>query len=827
MRTAALFACFSTIYLSALAQNAWLVVINGPALVGVQSVSVGPDDNAFAVGDFENGVNLGGTTYEGSGSFLIKLSKDGTMLWHKVVRYGPGEVRSLRKVQTDAGGNAYIAGIFPQAVTVDGVSLSFGYSYNGFVAKFNPQGQIQWAKVVGNVKEFIDMKVNANGQILLYSMQAGNVAVNTSSFATGLNSTGVMLTSQGALLWAKPLGNLNGYTTWPRACAIDDNGNAYLHGIFSGTLTVDGHQVASSGGNHNFFVAKIDAQGTCEWITSVDRKVPAINETDSPPNGLMVERGALDADEDGNIYLGGYSWTGIKVGSLSLSEEGTCIIKFDGTGRAVWIKLGETASRSTIGNLVVNEGKIYVSGTRPGAFYFSVYNTDGTYDQSGGVTNFPASFPGGLSVDSEHQVYLSGRIAYGASRLQGFVLKYGTPTHVPGAASAVTGPISICPSDNFISITTSPIDYAAIYQWEINPGSSPGGGTRFILETYLPELHFRPSEYKIDHDFSIRVRGKTVVGIGDYSTETTIKLEQPRAPTLVLRCGEISIENPEGITAVDWYFNNIPAVEYGRTSTSITPAREGFYNVIVHDICGPVTSNVLVFAEEHAPTLLVSCGKISVKNPEAVTAVDWYFNGTLAEEYDRSNTSITPKEEGTYQALVDKGCGPMLSIEVTFVPQEPKEPPALIASCTEISIVEPEAGMTVNWYLNNERIELYDSLTTSIRPNQTGTYYVDVDDACGPLISNPVSFELLNAGDLELPNVITPDGDAFNQQFAVDNRLDSPALVVFNRWGKEVYASDKYTNTWEGDNLPSGVYFYELRSSCLSTAIKGTLSIVR
>ncbi len=824
MRTIAVFLCFSV---SSLAQNQWLYVINGPNLVSAQSVSVAPDLSVFTVGDFENGMNLGGTAYDGSGSFLIKVSKEGTTLWHKVVRYGAGEVHSLRKVDTDASGNAYIAGNFSQALTLDGVSLAGGYTYNGFVAKFNPQGQVQWTKAVGNVQEFLDMKVNAGGQILLYSMQTSLITVSTSSFATGVNSTGVMLNSEGALLWAKPLGSLNSYTTWPRACAIDDNGNAYFHGIFSGTLAVDGRQVISTGGNHNFFVAKVNAQSTCEWITAVDRKVLAVNETDSPPGNLMVERGGLDVDEDGNVYLGGYSWTGIKVGSLSLSEEGTCIIKFDLTGRAVWVNLGESAPRSTIGNLVVSEGKVYVSGNRPGAYYFSVYNTDGSWTKSGGITNFPASFPGGLSVDSDHQVYLSGRIAYGAGRLQGFVLNYGTATHVPGAASVVTGPIAICPSDNFISIATSAIEYAAIYQWEINPGSDQGGGTRFIIETYLPELHFRPSVYKLDHDFTIRVRGKTVVGTGDYSAETTVKLEQPTAPTLLLRCGDIVIQNPEGITAVDWYFDNRLAEEYGRTSSSITPTKEGMYNVIVHDICGPVTSNVLIFAEEQPPTLLTNCGKISVKKPEAVKTVDWYFNGALAQEYGRSNTSIAPKEGGTYKAVVDKGCGPVMSNEVTFVAEAPKAPPALKVSCTEISIVEPEANITVDWYFNNERIEMYDSLATSIRPNETGTYYAAVGDACGPLISDTVSFELPDAADLELPNVITPDGDAFNQRFAVDSRLDSPALVIFNRWGKEVYASEKYTNTWEGDNLPAGVYYYEVRSKCLSTVIKGTLSIVR
>jgi gliding motility-associated-like protein len=819
MRTVVLFLCFSV---SSLAQTPWLVVINGPGLIGAESVSIDPDDNALAIGNFENGLNLAGTIYEGSGSFLIKLSKDGTLLWHRIVRYGPGEVRGLKKVGTDASGNVFIAGNFTQTVTVAGVNLSFGLPHNGFVAKFNSQGEVQWTKVMSNVQDFLDMKVNAGGQVLLYSMQTNMVGIDASGFETGPNSFGVMLNSQGTLLWAKRLGNVNSYTTWPRACAIDDNGNAYFHGIFSGTLTLDGHHVTSTGGNHNFFVAKVNTQGTCQWITPIDRKVPAISETDNPPNGLMVERSALDVDEHGNVYLGGYSWTGIKVGTLSLSGEGTCIVKINGTGQAVWVKLGEATSfRGSIGNIIVDNGRVYVSGVRPGAFYFSVYTTDGIFTQSGGVTQFPASFPGGLSIDSEHQVYLSGRIAYGAAKFQGFVLKYGAPTQLPASAGIVTGPTSICPSNNIISFATSPIDHASSYQWEIN-----NGGIVFIVETAAPEIYFRLTDYQIKDDFSIRVRGESLVGFGDYSHAETITVIQPADPVVVLSCGEISIENPEGITVLGWYFNNTLAEVYG-TSTSITPTSEGVYHVKIDDACGPVESNHLAFAEENAPALLVNCGKISVENSETVTGVDWYFNGALAEEYGRLNTSITPNEEGTYYASVDNGCGPEMSMEVTFVAEEPNPAPVLVASCTGISIVEPAAGVTLDWYVNNARVERYGRTSTSIKPNMEGTYHVAIDSECGPINSNEVSFEFLDAADFELPNVITPNGDDFNQQFAVDSRLESPALVIFNRWGKTVYANEKYTNTWEGDNLPSGVYYYQLQSNCLATAIKGIITINR
>lgn len=824
MRTIVLFACFGLACLPSIAQDEWLMVINGPAFVDTESVSIDPDDNALVVGNFDNGVNLGGIIYDGSGSFLIKLSKDGTPLWHRVMRYGTGETRVLRKVDTDASGNVYIAGNFSQSVTVEGHNYSSSYPNNGYVAKFDPQGNVQWTKVIVNVQQFHGMKVNTAGQILLYSMQYGVIGVDDIIVAAGINSVGVMLNSSGTLLWAKRLGDLTRYTTSPRACAIDNEGNAYFHGVFTGTLTLDDQEAKSNYGNYNFFIAKVNAEGVCQWISVVDRNAPVANETSNPPDGLLAERGALEVDEHGNTYLGGYSWMGIRVGSLSLNDEGTCIVKFDATGKAVWAKLGEAISlRGTVENIVVDDGKVYVSGLRPGGFYFSVYDTDGIFTRTGGTTRFPSSVPGGLDVNSEHQVYLCGRIAYGAARLQGFVLNYGMPTNLPRAAGVITAPTSACPSDE-LSVVTDAIDFAVSYEWEINRGSSS-----FIVETFAPELHLKLSDYQIINDFSIRVRGKSEVGVGTYSDAEVIRVEKPvAAPSLEITCGVISIKEPSGVTTLDWYFNNTVAPEYGRINTSITPDVEGVYHVTVDDVCGPVASNKIIFTKTmEAPTLLISCGQISVEHPEGVITVDWYFNGSLVEEYGQLNFSITPNKNGNYYAQIDNGCGAVPSKGVTFVAEEPKQAPTLIVSCTEISIEEPQAGVTVDWFFNDVRAVEYGRTATSIKPNNEGRYHVAITDACGIIVSDDVTFEFLRAENFELPNVITPNGDVYNQKFVVDERLDSPRVVIFNRWGAEVYADEKYGNTWEGENLPPGVYYYQLNSKCLSAPVQGILSIAR
>ena len=67
---------------------------------------------------------------------------------------------------------------------------------------------------------------------------------------------------------------------------------------------------------------------------------------------------------------------------------------------------------------------------------------------------------------------------------------------------------------------------------------------------------------------------------------------------------------------------------------------------------------------------------------------------------------------------------------------------------------------------------------------------------------------------LEIPNVITPNGDGVNDVFKItaidEGVLNNVSLVVYNRWGKKVYESSNYQNDWDASNLSDGTYYYVL-----------------
>lgn len=93
--------------------------------------------------------------------------------------------------------------------------------------------------------------------------------------------------------------------------------------------------------------------------------------------------------------------------------------------------------------------------------------------------------------------------------------------------------------------------------------------------------------------------------------------------------------------------------------------------------------------------------------------------------------------------------------------------------------------------------------------------------------SNPLSFTFEHS--VEIPNIITPNGDEFNQYFHI-TRIElfkNSELTIFDRWGKEVYHVINYHNDWDGDGLSTGVYYYVLELKRNNKVYKGPLSILQ
>ena len=86
----------------------------------------------------------------------------------------------------------------------------------------------------------------------------------------------------------------------------------------------------------------------------------------------------------------------------------------------------------------------------------------------------------------------------------------------------------------------------------------------------------------------------------------------------------------------------------------------------------------------------------------------------------------------------------------------------------------------------------------------------------------------------EFPNIITPNADGVNDAFTIQHLPPGSSLIIYNRWGNEVFRSTNYANTWQGQTetlgietkVSDGTYFYVLITP-EGKQYKGTVTIVK
>ncbi|MEY3443849.1 MAG: hypothetical protein RLZZ519_2130 [Bacteroidota bacterium] len=120
-------------------------------------------------------------------------------------------------------------------------------------------------------------------------------------------------------------------------------------------------------------------------------------------------------------------------------------------------------------------------------------------------------------------------------------------------------------------------------------------------------------------------------------------------------------------------------------------------------------------------------------------------------------------------------------------------------------------------------------------PNpQPGTYTVIVTNAYGCSVeSDPLTVVAPVEGDF-VTEAFSPNGDGVNDFFYVEgiSRYPDLSLVVFDRFGAEVYRTEHYNNDWfgtgkSGNNLPMGDYFYILDFGTDRETLHGNVLIGR
>lgn len=115
-----------------------------------------------------------------------------------------------------------------------------------------------------------------------------------------------------------------------------------------------------------------------------------------------------------------------------------------------------------------------------------------------------------------------------------------------------------------------------------------------------------------------------------------------------------------------------------------------------------------------------------------------------------------------------------------------------------------------------------------------GIYMLMVADENNCIRVEPIVVQVA-CESLEFYEVITPNGDGINDNWAIEGLNDFPQneLMIYDRWGRVVYDTKAYNSDWQGtrndgSQLPFGAYYFVLKLNDPGNATySGSISIVR
>ena len=137
-----------------------------------------------------------------------------------------------------------------------------------------------------------------------------------------------------------------------------------------------------------------------------------------------------------------------------------------------------------------------------------------------------------------------------------------------------------------------------------------------------------------------------------------------------------------------------------------------------------------------------------------------------------------------------------------------------------------EATLNSNWVYkwspNDGSLNNSDIYNPEARPEKTTTYTVKVTDEFGCMATDTVTVRVVDCAEsIFIPNAFSPNGDSKNDVLYVRapaNFVQSIELIVYNRWGEEVFQTQDINVGWQGDfngeNLSPDVYGYHLKFRC-------------
>jgi hypothetical protein len=275
-----------------------------------------PSGNCCFSGTFRGKAWIGSDTLISRGDqdiFIALLAPDGRLLWVK--SYGSNLREDVLSMASDGEGNIIVSGVFRSQLIFDDIELrgSAPNTNDVFLAKFNSQGAVLWARSFGNqgVEAGLGLCIDPSGFIYLggnFNQRLELPEINTTlGNRSGDDVFIARYSPQGRLLWAKSAGSRGADAI--QALAYHPNGFIAATGFYVDTLFFENRRLISKGGR-DFFVTAFDtAEGKVQWSA-----------TGGSPTGNDAGWG-ITAAPNGNLYITGQIEGPLTWGKFSIAPK--------------------------------------------------------------------------------------------------------------------------------------------------------------------------------------------------------------------------------------------------------------------------------------------------------------------------------------------------------------------------------------------------------------------------------------------------------------------------------------------------------------------------
>ena len=753
-----------------------------------RSVAVDNAGNVYSTGlftnetDFDPGpaiYSLDAANWAHSAIYVSKLSPTGDFMWAiqipTYVEFGNIEIT------VDKDNNVYVASELRLPTDFDPgpgvVMLSPTGGWDAFVAKYDTNGNLVWAKQFGGPGDTVPrsdvLAVDDDNNVVVcgnfnntVDFDPGPGVYNITSSAH-IQSFVVKLNTNGDFVWAKQFGNSPIVYLGSNIADVkcDHQGNIYMTGNFTGSCDFDpgaGTFLLASTSMRDGYIAKLDADGNFGWAKRIG------NTTNDYWQYAETRGIALDADN--NVYTGGDFFGSFDFdpgpGSYIINSAGSSdcyVLKLNAQGDFVWAgafgginqDVGTVVAAGADGNIYASGYILHTADMDPGPAVHTLtsanmyeatvilkLNPNGGYISAGSFENistYGELFARRIVSDQLNNIYLTGYVA-------------------------------------------------GIVDMDMGPGVYPlnSGGTQAPFVAKLSKcLNATASTLNISACSSYTLNGETFTTAGTYIRTIPNSFNCDSVITLHLTLNNRYTDQNKMICEGESFF----AGGAYQTTTGI------YKDTLLSSLnCDSVVTTHLTVNPKPLPNLgadrSICTGTSAIISPGTFAQYLW-------QDMSRGN-NYTVNAAGLYWVKVTDGFNCSATDSVVIVSLLPS-PSGFLKDADSICTYEKiQLSALTNF---NQYLWSTGATEKQIKVDMPGQYRLTVTDVNGCRGADSITVYAKNcAVGVYLPGAFTPNNDGKNDLFkaTVFGKLQSFKLQVFDKMGNLVYYTNDPSQGWDG-----------------------------